>query len=161
MMRFFGAPAFSQNAAASVSRRKRGAGNFRAAENGEIEFFERDAEPIRRRDQLHRVGDGLFLEIIAEGKIAEHFEKRVVAIGEADVFEVVVFAAGANAFLAGGGAVVVALLEAEENVLELVHSRIGEEQRGIVRRDERRAADRAVPALLEEAQKCFARFVSG
>jgi hypothetical protein len=56
----------------------------------------------------------------------------VVAAGEADVFEVVVLAAGADALLRGGGAVVVALLGAEEEVLELVHARVGEEQRGVV-----------------------------
>ena len=102
-----------------------------------------------------------FLEIIAEGKIAEHFEKSVVAIGEADIFEVIVLAAGADAFLASGGAVVVALLEAEENILELVHAGVGEEQRGIVGGDERRAAHDFVAALFEEAQKHLARFVAG
>ena len=115
----------------------------------------------RRSDQLQRVGDGVFLEIIAEGKISEHFEKRVMAVGEADIFQVVVLAAGAHAFLAGGGAVVVALFEAEEDVLELVHSGIGEKQRGIVCGDERRAAHDAVAALFEEFQKRFADFVAG
>ncbi len=106
------------------------------------------------------IGDGVFLEIVAEGKIAEHFEKGVMAIGEADVFEVVVLAAGADAFLAGGGAVVVALLEAEENVLELVHPGVGEEQRGIVLRDERGAAHDAVAALLKESEEGAANFVT-
>ena len=117
--------------------------------------------PFWRSDQFPGEGDGFLFEIIAEGKIAEHLEKSVVAIGEADVFEIVVLAAGADAFLAGGGAVVVALLEAEENVLELIHPGVGEEQRGIVRGDERGAAHDAVAALLEEAQKCFPRFVAG
>ena len=102
-----------------------------------------------------------FFEIIAEGKIAEHLEKGVVAIGEADIFEVVMLAAGADAFLASGGAVVVALLDAEENILELVHPGVGEEQRGIVGGDERRAAHDSVAALLKKPQKHFARFVSG
>ena len=84
-----------------------------------------------------------------------------MAVGEADIFEVVVFAAGADAFLAGGGAIVVALLEAEEDVLELVHAGVGEEQRGIVGGDERRAAHDFVAALFEEAQKHLARFVAG
>ncbi len=46
-------------------------------------------------------GDGFFLEIIAEGKIAEHFEKGMMAGGDADIFQIVMFAAGADAFLAG------------------------------------------------------------
>ena len=161
MMRSFGAPTLAQKAAASVSVGERGAGNFRAAEHSEVKFFEREREPVGRGDQLHRVGDGLLLEIIAEGKIAEHFEEGVVAIGEADIFEVVVLAAGANAFLAGGGAVVVALLEAEEDVLELVHAGVGEKQSGIVGGDERRTAHDFVAALFEEAQKHLARFVAG
>jgi hypothetical protein len=83
-----------------------------------------------------------------------------MAIGEADVFEVVVFSAGANAFLAGRRGFVIALFEAEENVLELIHSGVGEKQRGIVGRDERRAAHDAVAALFEKFQKCFADFVA-
>jgi hypothetical protein len=56
--------------------------------------------------------------------------------------------------------VVIALLETEENVLELIHSGVGEKQRGIVGRDERRAAHDAVAALFEKFQKCFANFVA-
>ena len=43
--------------------------------------------------------DRLFLEIIAEREIAEHFEEGVVPRGIADIVEVVVLAAGAHAFL--------------------------------------------------------------
>ncbi len=45
-----------------------------------------------------------FLEIIAEREIAEHLEEGVVARGVADIVEVVMLAAGAHAFLRGGGA---------------------------------------------------------
>ncbi len=58
-----------------------------------------------------------------------------MAVGEADILQVVMLAAGADALLRRGGAVVVALLEAEKDVLELVHARVGEEQGGIVRGD--------------------------
>ena len=74
-----------------------------------------------------------------------------MTVSEPDIFQVVVFSAGAHAFLAGGGAFVVALLEAEEDVLELVHARVGEEQRGIVVRHERGAAHHAVAPLFEES----------
>ncbi len=83
-----------------------------------------------------------------------------MAVGEADIFQVVVFSAGADTFLASGGALVVALFEAKEDVLELIHARVGEEQRGIVVRDERRAAHHAMSALFEIFQKCFADFVA-
>ncbi len=134
--------------------------DFGTAEDGEIKLFKRNVKPIRRGNELPGVGDGFLFEIIAEGKIAEHFEKRLMAVGESDVFEVVVFSARAHAFLAGSGPFVVALLEAEENVFELIHPRVGEEQRGIVMRYERGAAHYAMTALFEEFQKCFADFVA-
>ena len=58
-----------------------------------------------------------------------------MTIGEAHIFKIVVLAARAHAFLRSRRPRVVALFEAEENVLELVHSGVGEEQRRIVRRD--------------------------
>ena len=161
MTRSFGAPVRTQQRGRVADRGTVVFANqFRAAKNREIELFQRNRVPIFSRDQFPRVGNRFFLEIIAERKIAEHFEKRVMAIGEADIFEVVVLAAGANAFLASCGAFVIALFEAEEDVLELVHPRVGEEQRGIVRGDKRRAAHVAMAALLEESQKCFADFVA-
>ena len=49
--------------------------------------------------------------------------------------------------------VVVAPLAAEEHVLELVHPRVGEEQRRVVGRDERRAGDDAVAVSREEVEE--------
>ena len=45
--------------------------------------------------------DRAFLEVVAEREVAEHLEEGVVARGVADVVEVVVLAAGADAFLRG------------------------------------------------------------
>ena len=50
-------------------------------------------------DQLPGEGDRLFLEIVAEREIAEHLEECVVAGSVADIVEIVVLAAGANALL--------------------------------------------------------------
>ncbi len=83
-----------------------------------------------------------------------------MAAGEAYVLEVVVLAAGADALLRGGGAGVVALFCAEEDVFELVHARVGEEQRGVVGGHERGRVHAAVRLRLKKAQKCFADFVS-
>src|SRR5262249_54542506 len=107
------------------------------------------------------VCDGVLFEIIAERKIAEHFKKGVMAFGETDVFEVVVLAASADAFLSGGGAVVVSLFEAEKNVLELVHSGVGEKQRGIAVGNERAAANAAMALALKETEKGLANLVAG
>ncbi len=46
--------------------------------------------------------DGFLLEVIAEGPVPEHLEERVVIGVEPDVIEVVVLAAGADAFLRVG-----------------------------------------------------------
>ncbi len=83
-----------------------------------------------------------------------------MALGEADIFEVVMFAAGADAFLGSGGFVVVALFEPKEDVFELVHPCIGEEEGGVAMGNERRAADAAMAFALEKAEEHFADVVS-
>ena len=89
-------------------------------------------------EKLPGEADRVFLEIIAEGEIAQHLEKGVVAGGVADIVEVVVLAAGAHAFLRRGGADIGPLFRAGEDVLELHHAGIGEEQGGVVARHQRR-----------------------
>ena len=115
---------------------------------------------VRRSNQLPGERDGVLLEIIAEGKIPQHLEKSVMAIGEADVFEVVVLAAGAHALLRGSGALVVALLEPQENVLELVHPRVGEEQRGIADGHQRGTAHDAMAVGGKKVQKSTPNLVA-
>ena len=78
-------------------------------------------------EQLPRVVDRVFFEVVAEAEVAEHLEKRVVARGVADVFQIVVFAARAQAALRGGGAHVIALVLAEKNIFELHHAGVGEQ----------------------------------
>ena len=92
-------------------------------------------------EQFPGVLDRVALEVVAEAEVAEHFEEGVVARGVADVFQVVVLAAGAHAFLRRGGARVGTLVEAEEDVLELVHARVGEQQRRVVVRHQRTGCD--------------------
>ena len=129
-----------------------------ALEDGQVQLVFRNAEPLGRSNQLPRVGDGVLLEIVAEGEVPQHLEEGVVAIGKANVFQIVMLAARADAFLRRGGLVVVAFFQAEEDVLELVHARVGEQQRGIVLRDERRGMHLAVPLLDKVVQKPAANF---
>jgi hypothetical protein len=68
-------------------------------------------------------------------------------------------AAGADAFLCGCGAIVIAFFEAEKYVLELIHPGIREKQGRIAMRDKRRAAHAAVAFALKELQKFFANLV--
>src|SRR6266536_5407934 len=67
-------------------------------------FVNRCVEPLWRKfppfDEYFPCPlDRFLLEIIAETPVAEHLEKRVVIRVEPNVFEVIVFSAGANAFL--------------------------------------------------------------
>ena len=97
----------------------------------------RALEAILLREQLMRPQDRLLLEVVAEAPAAEHLEEGVVIRVHADVLEVVVLAARADAPLRVGGAgqprhriVWVAL--PEEGRLELVHAGVAEEQRRVV-----------------------------
>ena len=103
--------------------------------------------------QLPGMRDRLVLEIVAEAEIAQHLEERVVPRRIAHIVQVVVLAAGANAFLRAGGAVVVARLDPGEQVLELHHAGIGEHQRGVVARDQRAAVHDPVAVPFEIAKE--------
>src|SRR5690606_8952355 len=121
-------------------------------------LVDRAPEPLRRqpellRDELPRVADRFALEVIAEAEVTEHLEERVVARGIADVLEIVVLAAGADAALRARGTRDRALLAPEENVLELDHAGVREEQRRIVRGHERRARHDPMAAFLEVAEE--------
>ena len=69
-----------------------------------VGVIDRDDEALLVETELLRQKvpgklDGAILEIIAERKVAEHLEEGVVARRIADVIEIVVLAAGADAFL--------------------------------------------------------------
>ncbi len=123
-----------------------------------------DEQPVFRqaeflRDQAPGEFDRERLEIIAEREIAEHFKKRVMARGIADIVEVVVLAAGAHAFLRARGAHIGALFEAGEDVLELHHAGVGEHQGRVVARNERRRGHDLMAMLPEKIEKARANFV--
>ena len=124
-------------------------------------------EPLRidRRSlgqQLPGERDRVGLEVVAEREVAQHLEERVVARGAADVLEVVVLAAGAHALLRRWSrARTVGLRLAGEDVLELVHPGVGEQQRRVVVRDQRRARrPRCGPACAKKSRN-VRRTVSG
>ena len=111
--------------------------------------------------QLPRPGDGLALEVVAEAPVAQHLEERVVIGVVAHVFQVVVLSAGADALLAVGGPVVRAGLAPQEDVLELVHAGVGEQQRRILRGQQRTGGDRRVAALNEKVDELATDFLAG
>mmetsp|Transcript_11487 Transcript_11487/g.29021 ORF Transcript_11487/g.29021 Transcript_11487/m.29021 type:complete len:365 (+) Transcript_11487:1812-2906(+) len=87
--------------------------------------------------QLPRPSDGLLLEVVAEAPVAQHLEKGMMVHVLAHVVKVIVLAACADALLGVGGGLELGELccgvgGTQENGLELVHARIGEEQGGVV-----------------------------
>ena len=93
---------------------------------------------VDRRQELPRVADRIALEVIAERPISEHFEEGAVSRGVTDILQVVMLASGAQAALHVGRAHVAALVGPKKDLLELHHPAVGEEQRGIIGRHQRR-----------------------
>ena len=108
-------------------------------------------------DEFPRPINRFLLEIIAEAPVAEHLEKRVVISIEADIVEVVVFAAGADTLLRVRRATrnVRTFCLSEKNRDELVHAGIGEQK---VRRvgHERTRRNYGVLFRLEEVEERLA-----
>ena len=126
----------------------------------------RREEPVGRQvphvgQQGPGEGDRVSLEVIAEREIAEHLEEGVMPERRPDVLEVVVLAADPHALLRTGRAPVVAPVPSEEDVLELVHPRVGEQERGVVSRHQRRTRDDTMAVLFEEPEKCTAKLARG
>ena len=118
---------------------------------GLVRLVDRGVEAVLREfpdlgDELPGVVDGLALEVVAEGPVAQHLEERVVVGVQADVFEVVMLTARADALLGVGSPArgVRALRLAEEDRDELVHPGVGEEQVRGVRHQARRLDDRVL-----------------
>ena len=121
---------------------------------------DRHPQPLRGQGEgpgqiVPGVVDGLALEVVAEAEVAQHLEEGVMAGGIANVFEVVVLAARAHAALGARGPGIGAALAAEEDLLELDHPRVGEEQGRVVGRHQRAGGHPLVTALgeiVEEAR---------
>ena len=122
-------------------------------------------EAVHRGEQLPGPADGLLLEVVAEGPVAEHLEVGVVVHVLAHVLEVVVLAAGADALLAvagarQGGQGAVGVSSAQEDGLELVHASVGEQQGRVVVGNHGAGLHEGVGLLLEEIHECAADAVS-
>ena len=120
---------------------------------------DRCPEPVRLEpeplgDELPGVVDGAVLEVVAEREVAEHLEHRGVPRREADLVEIGVLPAGAEALLDGRESWRRRLLEPREVRLERLHPRRDEERRGVLgRREQRERREAQVLALLEEREK--------
>ncbi len=102
-------------------------------------------------EELPFPGNRFPLEVVAEGKIAEHLEESVVAGRGPHVLEI----RHAQALL-GGRDPPERPSAPEELVLELIHPGSREEERGIVPRHEAVRGHARVPPGFEEAQESLA-----
>ena len=116
---------------------------------GQAQFFDQ---------QLPGKADGVRFEVVAEGKVAQHLKKGMVAWAGSDVFEVVVFAADPHAFLCGRSSLVAALLDAQECIFELVHPGVGQQQGRVVFWHQAAAGNHFMPLGAEVVQKKLADF---
>src|ERR1700738_653336 len=98
--------------------------------NGCVKSLRRKSPALHK--EFPRPFDRFPLVISAEAPVAEHLEKREVISIEPDIFEIVVFAAGTNAFLRVSHArrVPRRLLLTKKDRHEMVHARVGEQTIG-------------------------------
>ncbi len=129
-----------------------------------VVLVDRKPEPLDGQfelvdQQVPGKGNGVLLEIVAKREIAQHLEEGVMARAGADIFQVIVLAADAHALLAGRGALIVALFQPQEDVLELVHAGVDQQQRRVVVRHQAAAGHDGVTALMEIIKPDLANFV--
>ena len=135
----------------------RGAVIFAALEHGGVEQLRVDLVDFGK--ELPRPVYRLFLEIVPEAPVAEHLEHGVVVGVVPDFFEVVVLAAHSQTFLRICRSRVRGLGVAQEDVLELVHSGVGEHQRRVILDHHRSGRHDGVSLGCEEIQKFLSYFL--
>ena len=121
-----------------------------------------DGRPQQVSGNFHRFGqefpcprNSLFLEIVAEGEVAEHFKERTVTCGVTDAFEV----RRSDTLLAGADAVSGRGNFTCEELLHRCHTGVDEQERLVVVGNEREARQAKVILALKESEVLFADFV--
>src|SRR5262245_35364106 len=100
--------------------------------NGHHQSSGIDAQPVLARHEFPTEANSILFEVIAETEVTEHLEESMVPRRVTDVFQIVVFAAGTHTALRTRSTVVLTFVFAQENVFELNHPGICEQQCGIV-----------------------------
>lgn len=100
--------------------------------DGHPQTLFRQGEPVFTGQQFPCILDGIVFKIVAEAEVAQHFEEGVVTRSVTDVFQVIVLTARAHAALGSGRAGIITLVEAKENILELIHPGVGKQQSGVI-----------------------------
>ena len=124
-----------------------------AGEDGDGELLPLDPEDLG--EELVAPRDGLLLEVVAQGPVAQHLEERQVA-GVPDLVDV----PGPDAFLEVGQPPSGGVLLAEEVGDQRVHPRGGEQNGGVVLGYEGCGADLRVAPLLEEVDVGLSHLLS-
>ena len=128
-------------------------------ENGGPQALLRQMPHVRQ--QLPGPRDGFLLVIVAKGPIPQHLEEGMMYWRPADVIQIVVLAAHAHALLRIGHAPRLRLAQGQEDLLELIHAGIGEQQRGIAQRHQRSAGHDRVALAGKEIKELLAHFGAG
>src|SRR3989449_2997770 len=104
--------------------------------------------------------DGVYLKVVAKGKVPQHFKERMVAAGIADILQIVVLAPCTETLLHGDRSPVGARFLAEKYPLKLVHPGIGEEQRGIGLRNQGGTRHDLMAMLFKISNEGLSQFLS-
>ena len=126
-------------------------------ENGSIEIGRIYLQDVHQ--VLPSPRDSLFLEVVAEGPVAQHLEHGVVVRIVPHFFQVVVLTADAQALLRIGHPLPFGRMVSQDNILELVHARVGEHQRGVILNHHRSGGDDMVSLALKETLKRVSDFI--
>ena len=125
-----------------------------------VVFVDRGVQPVLVQthylgQKFPAPGNGLVLEVIAEGEIAQHLEIGAVTGGLADILDI----AGTDALLAGADPVTGRLHLALEVGLHGRHAGVDQQQRRIVLGDQRKAGQAQVTLALKERKEHLAQFI--
>ena len=132
-----------------------GGGGLVAGEDGGVQAAGVQAHPLRGGQELPGPVDGVLLEVVPEGEVAQHLEVGAVAGGLADVLNV----AGADALLAGGHPVAGGLLLPGEPGLHRGHARVDQQQGRVVLGDQGEAGESEMALCLKKGQEHLPQLV--
>ena len=95
--------------------------------HGDIQPLFGQIHTVWAGQKLPCVGNRIALKVITKRKITQHLKKRMMPCGIADIVQIVMFAASADALLATGRSRIVTIVQAEKAVFKLIHAGIGKQ----------------------------------
>ena len=124
-----------------------------------------DIEPILRKlvhlcQQLPRPGDDFLLEVVTEGPVTQHLKHGVVIGVVSHSGEIVVLTAHAQALLRVGYPRIFPRGIPEDDVLKLIHPRIGKHKGRIPLQDHRSGGNDMMSSLCKEVKVHLTDFIN-